>query len=110
MYIGPYESIGAAQPTIELLKEKNLDHFVYLRDGNARVSLGYFTQEELAVKYVNYLTGQGIDARSQPEYRTLGPFNWMDIRVESGEAGELLGKQWDTEGVNVSEKSCPART
>ena len=30
VYIGPYESISAAQPTIELLKEKGLDHFVYL--------------------------------------------------------------------------------
>lgn len=106
VYIGPYESISAAQPTIELLKEKGLDHFVYLREGSARVSLGYFTQEELATKYVNYLTGQGIDARSQPEYRTLGPFNWMDIRVKRSSIDGLLEKQWAADDVKVSEKRC----
>jgi hypothetical protein len=108
VYLGPYDSIGAAQTTIDMLKQKDLDHFVYLREGKARISLGYFTQEELATKYVDYLTGQEIQAQSQPEYRTLGPFNWMDIMLESVERSGLLGRQWNADDVNVAEKDCPA--
>lgn len=106
VYIGPYESIGASQSTTEMLKEKELDHFVYLREGKARISLGYFTQEELAGKYVEYLNGLGIDARSQPEYRTLGPFDWMDVKVDSRLRRSLLEQQWDGEGVRTAEKDC----
>ncbi len=106
VYIGPYESIGAAQPTIDMLKDKDLDHFVYLRESQARISLGYFTQEELADKYVDYLTGLGIDARSQPEYRTLGPFDWMDLSIDSAMRRGLGNHQWGDEGVHVTEKPC----
>ena len=108
VYIGPYESIASSQSTTDMLKEKELDHFVYLREGKARISLGYFTQEELAAKYVEYLNGQGIDARSQPEYRTLGPFDWMEVRVESSQRRQLLDRQWNVDDVNTTEQECDA--
>ncbi len=108
VYIGPFASISAAQPDVELLKAKELDHFVYLRnDDQARVSLGYFTQEELANKFVEYLVTQDIPAKSQPEYRTMGPFDWMDVKIDSADRGDLLSKQWGADSVIVAERECP---
>jgi hypothetical protein len=108
VYVGPFESITAAQPAIENLKQRELDHFVYLKDGGqARISLGYFTQEELAVKFVDYLVSQKIEAKSQPEYRTLGPYDWMDVRISSGARGVLLSRDWGSEVINIDEQPCP---
>ena len=92
---------------MDMLGQRERDHFYYLREGKARISLGYFTQEELALRYVEYLQSQqGVEARSQPEYRTLGPYFWMDVRVESGFLDRLLERDWQSEGVRVSEKAC----
>lgn len=110
VYIGPFVSISAAQQDVDMLDEKELDYFVYLRDnGEARISLGYFTQEELAAKFVNYLSGQNIEAKSQPEYRTLGPYDWMDLRLKSTSRWDLLERDWQDGDVKVSERFCTAR-
>ncbi|MGI9317160.1 MAG: hypothetical protein ACR2QW_07530 [bacterium] len=107
VYIGPFASITAAQQDVDMLDQKELDYFVYLRDnGEARISLGYFTQEELAAKFVNYLSTQNIEAKSQPEYRTLGPFDWMDIKVVSTSRWDLLERDWDDDTVKISERNC----
>jgi len=108
VYVGPFASISAAQPAIENLKQRELDHFVYLKDGGeARISLGYFTQEELAVKFVDYLVSQQIEAKSQPEYRTLGPFDWMDVKISSGARGVLLSRDWGSDVTTIDEQPCP---
>ena len=110
VYIGPFVSISAAQKDVDMLDEKELDYFVYLRDnGEARISLGYFTQEELAAKFVNYLSSQNIEAKSQPEYRTLGPYDWMDLRLKSTSRWSLLERDWKDDEVKVSERPCEAR-
>ncbi len=109
VYLGPFGSGDSAQSTMEMLAQKDLDHFYYLREGKGRISLGYFTQEELALRYVEYLQDQQeVDARSQPEYRTLGPLFWLDVTAESGFLGQLLERDWLAEGVRVSEKACDA--
>jgi hypothetical protein len=107
VYVGPFDSINAAQQDVDRLDNKELDFFVYLRDnGEARISLGYFTQEELAAKFVDYLSTQEIEAKSQPEYRTLGPFDWMDINVKSTSRWDLLERDWQDAGVKVTERQC----
>lgn len=108
VYVGPFESISAAQPAIENLKKRELDHFVYLKNGGeARISLGYFTQEELAAKFVDNLVSQQIEAKSQPQYRTLGPFDWMDVRISSGARGVLLSRDWGSDATTIEERPCP---
>lgn len=110
VYIGPFVSISAAQQDVDMLDEKELDYFVYLREnGEARISLGYFTQEELAAKFVNYLASQDIEAKSQPEYRTLGPYDWMDVTLKSTSRWELLERDWQDDEVKVSERPCESR-
>ncbi len=107
VYIGPFTSADAAQSDVEVLKTRELDHFIYTGDDNqARISLGYFTQEELADKYVKYLKSQNIPAKSQPEYRTMGPFDWMEVKIDSAVRGDLLSKDWGSESVIVAEKEC----
>lgn len=107
VYVGPFDSINAAQQDVDRLDNKELDFFVYLRDnGEARISLGYFTQEELAAKFVDYLATQDIEAKSQPEYRTLGPFDWMDIKAKSTSRWDLLERDWQDAGVKVTERQC----
>lgn len=107
VYVGPFDSINAAQQDVDRLDSKELDFFVYLRDnGEARISLGYFTQEELAAKFVDYLSTQDIEAKSQPEYRTLGPFDWMDIKVKGTSRWDFLERDWQDAGVKVTERQC----
>ncbi len=107
VYVGPFESIAAAQGDVEVLKQKDLDYFVYLRDDNqARISLGYFTQEELSIKFVDYLKTQNIEAKSQPEYRTLGPFDWMDVEIEGERRRLILDRDWGDEEVETIEREC----
>jgi len=107
VYVGPFESIAAAQGDVEALKQKELDYFVYLRDDNqARISLGYFTQEELSIKFVDYLKTQNIEAKSQPEYRTLGPYDWMDVEIEGERRGLILDREWGDEEVLTVEREC----
>ena len=92
---------------MEMLGQKDLEHSYDLRDGKERISLGYFTQDELALRYVEYLQNdRGVDALTQPEYRTLGPFFWMDVSAENGYLGQLLERDWLAGGVRVSEKAC----
>ena len=108
VYVGPFETQAGTRPTIADLKEKELDHFLYTSDDSqVRISLGYFTQEELANKYVNYLKGLNVDAKSQPQYRTLGPYDWMDVRVDISDRVKLLSKDWGEKSVALAEKPCP---
>ncbi len=107
VYLGPYSSTSEAQTAVKLLESKNLDHFVYqLGDGATRVSLGYFTQEELATKFLDYLAGIKVEAQSQPEYRILGPFNWMEISAQTIDLDLLRGHDWVEDNVGLSRLDC----
>lgn len=107
VYLGPFDSIAKAQPEVAILKQKQLDYFVYLQaDNQARISLGYFTQQQLANKFVAYLSSQNIDVKSQPEYRTIGPFDWMNVKINSAISNRLLVHDWGSAEVAVATTSC----
>ena len=107
VYLGPYDTIISAQSSVAQLKEKNLDHFVYLIDNEqARISLGYFTQEELAAKFLTYLQSIEVDAKSQPEYRRLGPFNWMEIPAAGVDQNRISTHNWIEPTVDFSKVDC----
>ncbi len=107
VYLGPFASIGSTAQTVEDLKQKSLDHFVYLEEsGSARISLGYFTQQELATKFLEYLESIEVEANSQPEYRKLGPFNWMEIPVGSVEESQIISHDWSEANVGLSRVNC----
>ncbi len=107
IFLGPYDSISAAAPVMQELKEKNLEHFPYLlENGLARISLGYFTQEPLAAKFLDHLQAIGVAARSLSEYQLLGPFNWMEIPVENIEQSILAAHDWQEPAVRLSRIEC----
>ena len=77
-----------------------------MEDGSTRVSLGYFTQEELATKFMEYLATLDVTANSLPEYRQLGPFNWMEIPLDAVDGSTMSERSWQEEGVTVSRVAC----
>lgn len=107
VFLGPYPSASETQMAVRALKKKNLDHFVYEGDGGSKkVSLGYFTQEELATKFLGYLESIEVQAKSQPEYRTLGPYNWMEIRAEGVNLDLLTSHNWKARNIGLSRVGC----
>lgn len=107
VFLGPFVNQSDVNSAVSLLKGKSLDHFVYqVENGSTRVSLGYFTQEELANKFLNYLQGIKVIAKSQPEYRTLGPFNWMQFNNSGSNLKALQQHQWNEAKVGLSQLDC----
>ena len=107
VFLGPYSSAIQTESAIRILKKKNLDYFVYEGDtGTKRVSLGYFTQEELATKFLGYLESIDVQAKSQPEYRTLGPFNWMEISANGVDLDLLTSHNWKASNISLSRVGC----
>ncbi len=111
VFLGPFDSAAAAQPAMASLTEKEIDHFVDPEAGEqgaVRVSLGYFTQEELAVKFIAHLLARGIEANSRTEYRAMGPFHWMEASIDTPRRDRLLSRRWPEKGVVAREIDCSA--
>jgi len=107
VFLGPFTSASKSEAAVRELKKKNLDHFVYeIEEGTTRVSLGYFTQEALATKFLGYLKTIDVEASSQPEFRTLGPFNWLEISVEGTNLDQLTGHNWKANNIGLSRVDC----
>ncbi|NKB61164.1 MAG: hypothetical protein GKR95_03155 [Gammaproteobacteria bacterium] len=107
VYLGPFDNAASAAPTISQLNVADLDHFVYKNDdGLIRISLGYFTQEGLAEKFLTHLLSTGIEAKSSPDYRQLGPFHWLEVRMSDGSQVLLESQSWVNKGSSVSRMEC----
>lgn len=68
--------------------------------------MGLFSQEELAEKYLDYLASNQYEAKFQPEYRRLGPLNWMEISSAEIDYVQVSGHEWDESGVGISKVDC----
>ncbi|MDD9875033.1 MAG: SPOR domain-containing protein [Gammaproteobacteria bacterium] len=109
VYLGPFDSQAAATPALEKLKETNFDHFIEPdpADRKIYISLGYFTQEELAAKYVTHLLARDIKASSRDDYRDIGPHDWMEMSVNTTDRRDLLlSRNWAEQSAVVVEVDC----
>lgn len=109
VYLGPFDSQAAAAPALERLKETDFDHFIETDPADRRIyiSLGYFTQEALAAKYVAHLLERDIKARSRDDYRDIGPHDWMEMSVNAADRrGLLLSRNWAEQSAVVVEVDC----
>lgn len=109
VYLGPFDSQAAAAPALEQLKEANFDHFIEPdpADRKIYISLGYFTQDELAAKYVTHLLARDIKARSRDGYRDIGPHDWMEMSVNTTDRRDLLlSRNWTEQSAVVVEVDC----
>ncbi len=107
VYLGPFASESSADEMLKKLKDSGLEHFRYTADnGLTRISMGLFSQEELAEKYLDYLASNQYEAKFQPEYRRLGPLNWMEISSAEIDYAQVSGHEWDESGVGISQVNC----
>ncbi len=107
VYLGPFASESSADAILKNLESQGLEHFRYKADnGLIRISMGLFSQEELAEKHLNYLISNQYEAKLQPEYRRLGPLNWMEIPSADIDQARLLGHDWDESGVRMTKVNC----
>ena len=109
VYLGPFASESSVDATLKRLESSGLEYFRYQTDnGLTRISMGLFSQEELAKKYLEYLIGNRYQAKFQPEYRRLGPLNWMEISSAEVDQERLSGHGWDESGVAMTRVNCQA--
>ncbi len=108
VYLGPYPSMELVQPTLDMLEERALDYIISEREDGWQVSLGFFTQEKLAFRYMDRLRNEGIEFKYQPEYRSLGPWYWVEVETSRGFAEILRNRDWQDEMVTVTQTSCTA--
>lgn len=107
VYLGPYSSVSATEPDVQRLQDKNLEYFVALDETESpRISLGYFTEQALATKFLTHLQSIDIPAKSQLEYRQLGPLNWTIITVDSVQQNRAANHDWVENAVGLSPVDC----
>ncbi len=107
VYLGPFNDRAATTKTVNRLKTLDLNSFVYpLDQGGFNISLGYFTQQALARKYVDYLKSIGVEAQSRTEYRQLGPYHWVEVSMDAQNRQLLQSQSWTEGGITVSETGC----
>ena len=107
VYLGPFVSESSVDAILKTLESRGLEHFRYRADnGLTRISMGLFSQEELAEKHLNYLISNQYEAKSQSEYRHLGPFNWMEVPSVDMDRAQLSGHEWDESGVRMTKVHC----
>ena len=107
VYLGPFNSEKSADAMVKKLKSDELEHFLY-RAGNGliRISMGVFSQEELADKHLKLLKSNEYEAKFQPEYRRLGPFNWIEFPLAIIDQAQLSTHDWDESGVRLVKMNC----
>ena len=107
VYLGPFNSESSADAMVKKLKSEGLEHFLY-RAGNGliRISMGVFSQEELADKHLKRLRSNEYEAKFQPEYRRLGPFDWMEFPSAIIDQAQLSTHDWAESGVRLAKMNC----
>lgn len=106
VYLAGFDSRASAAPMMAWLDERGIANFVGQDDdGRTRISLGYFTQESLASRFVAHMQSLGVEAESRVSYRELGPLNWLETSIDPLRSEELLAHAWG-DGVSVVEIDC----
>ncbi len=113
VFLGPYQTMASAESAERRLKSEKQEYFdkyydkIYRDENDAiRISLGYFTQEELANKLLVHLNSIDIPAKSQLEYRQLGSFNWLVITIDKTNKSRVMNRRWIEPVVGLSQIAC----
>lgn len=114
VYLGPFASLVAAVPTVEWLNAEGFEYFVDSSKPQAiSIFMGYFTQDELAKKFIAYFLQRAINANTQTEYRTLDALTWLEGSVAAASHKLLRSHRWPEKGAALHEVDCqeiaPAR-
>ena len=110
VYIGPFDSLTAAQPMRNRLRSKQIEHYA-LTEPSARttISLGLFSSQATAERYIAEVAEQGIEAQSRQEYRKIGATHWLEVRdlkVDSDPRRRLEATDWRESVARVRRIPC----
>ena len=99
VYVGPYESADLAETMRERLRDSDIEHYMVTEaDGTRTFSLGLFSREVTAKRYIETVAVQGIEANFRQEYRELPASEWLEIRdltVDSDARRRLEVADWN---------------
>ncbi len=99
VYVGPYESSDLAEIMRERLRDSDIEHYMVTEaDGTQTFSLGVFSREVTAERYVETVAVKGVEAKIRQKYRELAASEWLEIRdlaVDSGARRRLEVADWN---------------
>jgi hypothetical protein len=99
VYVGPYEASDLAEIMRERLRDREIEHYMMTEaDGTRMFSLGLFSREVRAERYVETVAVEGIEANLREEFRKLAASEWLEIRdlaVDSDARRRLEVADWN---------------
>jgi len=110
VYVGPYRSSDLAETMRERLRDSDTEHYMVTEtDGSRTFSLGLFSREVTAERYVRSVAVKGIEANFRQEYRELAASEWLEIRdlaVDSDARRRLEVADWKDARVQLRRIPC----
>ena len=107
VFLGPFRGQAEVDTAMSRLKENALDSYTFKgEDGMIRIFLGYFTQDGLADKFIDHLLKIGIEAKTAPVFRKLGPYTWIETELGSKDRQALASLSWLKNGSEIAMSDC----
>ncbi|MDH3689237.1 MAG: SPOR domain-containing protein [Gammaproteobacteria bacterium] len=96
VYIGPFQDMNAANQALRELQFQEVEEYYVMNDANSQVavSLGLFSQQNTAERYIEELASKNVSAHSRVEDLTLGASHWLELH--STESPAALQQQLRT--------------
>ena len=83
VYLGPFNKKVDVEKQRKQLKKKGIEEFYVIQDAakETSISLGLFSQQESANKFIDNLKNKEVEAESRQELRTIGERYWIELRA-----------------------------
>ncbi len=107
--LGPFDSKKHMSNVVYQLQQEG---FAYLRvpseakADKTLLSLGFFTQKNLAMTFAEDLSVRDANLQMQTEYRAMEALSWVELTVDAQQRPQVLGWHWPGEKVTAWEINC----
>ncbi len=107
IYMGPFENRSDTGSLRDYLNQMGNDDQYLVResDGSLVISLGLFTQNDGADRFLNELRSKGISANKREEMRSLGDNYWLLLRA--GDEDKIKYRSWPDPRAGLHRVVCP---
>lgn len=111
VYLGPYTQVPELERQRRRLNSLGIDEHYVVHDSETEsaISLGLFSQNATAEKFLNSLQQKNVNARTRAELRTLDASHWLeirDIRRGSQAQNRIQALTWSDSRTRVREFNC----
>ena len=81
VYLGPFDGPSAADAARRQLRSEDVTEYYLFEEagGDATISLGLFSQQTTAQRYIEELVDKEVMAKWRPEERTLSVSFWLEL-------------------------------